>query len=186
MPENKQDYRNFTFQDAVARLSIKDRETYLRLEASSATLGKFIHKDCPMDEAREDLHRYLSQPYESRGVGRDTVIHHYVPSVENEKIEDLYMLLQKKYRSTEQQLNHMKADLRKVVDYENSVISAEKRNKYAAYKDALVQYNVEMGEYRLQFEKYLEDERIALSKVKFSIPKALEGTMEYLNNLGAL
>ena len=80
----------------------------------------------------------------------------------------------------------MKADLRKVVDYENSVISAEKRNKYAAYKDALVQYNVEMGEYRLQFEKYLEDERIALSKVKFSIPKALEGTMEYLNNLGAL
>ena len=186
MPENEQDYHNFTFQDAVARLSIKDRETYLRLEASSATLGKFIHKNCPMDEAREDLHRYLSQPYESRGVGRDTVIHHYVPSVENEKIEDLYMLLQKKYRSTEQQLNHMKADLRKVVDYENSVISAEKRNKYSAYKDALVQYNVEMGEYRLQFEKYLEDERIALSKVKFSIPKALEGTMEYLNNLGAL
>ena len=43
-----------------------------------------------------------------------------------------------------------------------------------------------MEELRAQFDKWLEDKRVALSKVKFAIPKALEGTMEYLNSLGAL
>ena len=186
MPENTYKEKSFNLQDAINRLPIKERETYLHLEAASATLGKFLHKDCPMDKAREALYLYLNKPYESSGDGRDTIIHHYTPSVEEDKVENLYMQLQRLYRSTEQQLNHIKAELRKVVDFETASLNAEKRNYYAAYKEKLTLHNIQMGEFRTQFDKWLEDKRVALSKVKFAIPKTLESTMEYLNNLGAL
>ena len=185
-PEDEYKEESFNLQDAIERLSVKDREIYLHLEATSATLGKFLHKDCPMEAARENLHLYLNKPYESSGNGRDTIIHHYTPSVEEEKVENLYMQLQRLYRNTEQNLNHMKSELRKVVDFETSAISAKKRNYYSARQENLALYNAQMGELRAQFDKWLEDKRVALSKVKFAIPKALEGTMEYLNNLGAL
>ena len=175
--------KNSTLDDMIAELSIKDRQMYLALEAKASVYGKFIHPDQPMDRARNRMHEVVSKPYVSEGRGRDTIIYHHVPSIDTELVDEEFNKLQSEYRKIEQQLNHMKADLRKKLNIRNTEENNERNLRLRKYKEERAIYDNKMRELTLRFNQWILDENAKISKIKFVIPENLKETYTYLESL---
>ena len=175
--------KSSTFDDMIAELSVKDRQTYLALEAKASVYGKFIHPDQPMDRARNRMHEVVSKPYVSEGRGRDTIIYHHVPSIDTEIVDEEFNKLQAEYRKIEQQLNHMKSDLRKKLNIRNTEENNERNLRLRKYKEERAAYDNKMRELTLQFNQWMLDENAKISKIKFIIPDNLKETYTYLESL---
>ena len=175
--------KNSTLDDMIAELSIKDRQMYLALEAKASVYGKFIHPDQPMDRARNRMHEVVSKPYVSDGRGRDTIIYHHVPSIDTEIVDAEFNKLQAEYRKIEQQLNHMKADLRKKLNIRNTEENNERNLRLRKYKEERAIYDNKMRELTLRFNQWVLDENAKISKIKFIIPDNLKETYTYLESL---
>ena len=174
---------NSTLNDIINELSIKDRQMYLALEAKASVYGKFIHPDQPMDKARNRMHEIVSKPYVSEGRGRDTIIYHHVPSIDTEIVDAEFNKLQAEYRKIEQQLNHMKYDLRKKLSIRNTEENNERNLRLQKYREELAAYNNRMHELTLQHNQWMLDENTKISKIKFVIPDNLKETYTYLESL---
>lgn len=175
--------RSSTLNDIIDELSVKDRQIYLALEAKASVYGKFIHPDQPMDKARNRMHEIVSKPYVSDGHGRDTIIHHHVPSIDTELVDAEFNKLQAEYRKIEQQLNHMKSDLRKRLDIRNTEENNERNLRLQKYKEEHAAYDNKMRELTLQYNQWMLDENAKISKIKFVIPDNLKETYNYLESL---
>ena len=175
--------KSSTLDDMIAELSVKDRQTYLALEAKASVYGKFIHPDQPMDKARNRMHEVVSKPYVSEGRGRDTIIYHHVPSIDTELVDAEFNKLQAEYRKVEQQLNHMKSDLRKKLNIRNTEENNERNLRLRKYKEERAAYDNKMRELTLQFNQWVLDENAKISKIKFIIPDNLKETYTYLESL---
>lgn len=175
--------KNSTLDDMIGELSVKDRQTYLALEAKASVYGKFIHPDQPMDKARNRMHEVVSKPYVSEGRGRDTIIYHHVPSIDTNIVDEEFNKLQAEYRKIEQQLNHMKADLRKKLNIRNTEENNERNLRLRKYKEERAAYDNKMRELTLQFNQWVLDENAKISKIKFIIPDNLKETYTYLESL---
>ena len=175
--------RSSTINDIIDELSVKDRQMYLALEAKASVYGKFIHPDQPMDIARNRMHEIVSKPYVSEGRGRDTIIYHHVPSIDTELVDAEFNKLQAEYRKIEQQLNHMKSDLRKKLDIRNTEENNERNLRLRKYKEERAAYDNKMRELTLQFNQWVLDENAKISKIKFIIPDNLKDTYTYLESL---
>ena len=175
--------KSSTLDDMIAELSIKDRQMYLALEAKASVYGKFIHPDQPMDKARNRMHEVVSKPYVSEGRGRDTIIYHHVPSIDTELVDEEFNKLQSEYRKIEQQLNHMKADLRKKLNIRNTEENNERNLRLRKYKEERAVYDNKMRELTLRFNQWVLDENAKISKIKFIIPDNLKETYTYLESL---
>jgi len=187
-PENPTNHVNditmSTYEDIVREMSIKDRQTYLALEAKSAVYGKFIHPRNPMEIARAKMHKIAKAPYAKEGSGRDTLIYHYIPSVSIAGVDNLYNKLQAEYRETEQQLNHMKADLRKKLTARNLEENNKKQDALAKFRDDYEKYSQELSQLTAEYNKWLVEENERIAKFRFVIPEKLAETEKYLRTLG--
>lgn len=172
-----------TLNDMIDELSIKDRQMYLTLEAKASVYGKFIHPEQPMDRARNRMHEIVSKPYVSEGRGRDTIIYHHVPSIDINLVDIEFNKLQSEYRKIEQQLNHMKSDLRKKLSIRNTEENNERNLRLQKYKEERAAYDNKMHELTLQYNQWVLDENTKISKIKFIIPDNLKETYTYLESL---
>jgi hypothetical protein len=172
-----------TLEDVIAQMNIKERQTYLALEAEASTLGKFIHPTQPMDTARKKMHDAITKPYCTMGSGRDTLVYHYSTSCLVSSVDKMFNQLQHKYREIEQSLNHIKSDLRKKLKQINLEEDNLRRLNILEYNKKLDAYNKTMQELTLQYNQWLRDEQTRLSKIKFAIPDSLVDTVQFLNNV---
>ena len=175
--------KSSTLSDIIDELSVKDRQMYLALEAKASVYGKFIHPSQPMDVARARMHEIVSKPYVSDGHGRDTLIYHRVPSINTELVDTEFNKLQAEYRKVEQQLNHMKSDLRKKLDIRNTEENNERNLRLQKYKEERAAYDNKMHELTLQYNQWTLDENAKISKIKFIIPDNLKEVYTYLESL---
>lgn len=175
--------KSSTLDDMVSELSVKDRQIYLALEAKASVYGKFIHPDQPMDRARNRMHEIISKPYDCDGRGRDTIIYNYVPSIDAKLVDAEFNKLQSEYRKIEQQLNHMKSDLRKKLNIRNTEENNERNLRLQKYKEERAAYDNKMCELTLQYNQWMLDENAKISKIKFIIPDNLKETYTYLESL---
>lgn len=183
-PELKSsEVKNSQMADIIAEMSVKDRQMYLALEAKSSVYGKFIHPNQPMDRARTRLHEIVQKPYVSDGRGRDTLIYHHMPSIDPKVVDNEFNKLQAEYRKVEQQLNHMKSDLRKKLDIRNTEENNERNLRIQKYKEERAAYDNRMHELTLQFGQWSIDEKAAISKIKFIVPDNLKEIHAYLDSL---
>jgi uncharacterized protein (DUF927 family) len=173
-----------TYEDIVKEMSIKDRQTYLALEAKSAVYGKFIHPRNPMEIARNKMHKVAKAPYSKEGSGRDTLIYHYIPSVSMVDVDDLFNKLQAEYRETEQKLNHMKSDLRKKLTARNLEENNKKQDALAQFRDDYEKYSQELSQLTAEYNKWLVEENERIAKFRFIVPEKLADTEKYLRTLG--
>jgi len=175
--------KSSTLSDIIDELSVKDRQMYLALEAKASVYGKFIHPNQPMDVARARMHEIVSKPYVSDGHGRDTLIYHRVPSINTELVDTEFNKLQAEYRKVEQQLNHMKSDLRKKLDIRNTEENNERNLRLQTYKEERAAYDNKMHELTLQYNQWMLDENAKISKIKFIVPDNLKEVYTYLESL---
>ena len=175
---------DYTLEDAIAELSIKDRQQYLYLEAKASTLGLLLHPHGHLKEAMTEYYAKLYKPYTIEGEGRDTVAYKNTPAVSKEALKAFHDELQVEYRKNEQSLNHMKSDLRKKMELKNKEIFDKRSLANSTYEGELKLYNTAISDLKSRYLKWQGDKLTELSKVKFAIPIALEKSVAYLNNLG--
>ena len=159
--------------DIIAKMNVRERNEYYQLEAIAATIGKCIHNEGPLSSARKELQNKMVKPFSTEGSGHEMLIYSHVPSVEPQKVEDIFFELQKWHRSNEQQLNKIKFDIKKRLEEEN--LANNQR------------YNTEVKEAHQKisaaFNKWQIEERTRLAKLKIIIPNSLQGTYDKLSRL---
>lgn len=173
-----------TEKDALEALSIKDRELYLALEAKASVFGKYIQDKGILTKARQDAHDKDINNISVDENGRDTIIYEYSLSIPVKDIDDYFNSLQFNYRNVEQQLNHMKSDLKAWVDAKNREISDDYQkllDEVNAKREARVSA---VEKLRAEFKKFRDAKITELSKYRLRVPEALQATEKMLRDLG--
>lgn len=190
-PKKPEKVKMSSYEDIVAEMDVAEHQRYLELIATSSVYGKFIHKDQPLEKARRRMHVSISKPYTTKGDGINTLIYHYETSIAPAKVDSFYLQLQEKWRNVEQELNKMKSSIRKKLsarNLEESIKQDELDTQYeadlAAWDREASRVTAQEASLRDKYNQYLREDRDAMAKVKFAVPKALENTVKELNDLG--
>ena len=160
-----------------ASLPIKERNRYYQLETEAAVLGKYIHPDGHLSDARKELKDKLQHPYKVDGKGRDALIYTYTPTVDVAEVDNVFFELQKKHREIQAQLNAMKYSCEQAINESASkanseyVIASQKRQ--AKLKDILA-----------AFKTWNDEKSQEYSKLKIVVPNSLLGIYNTINSLG--
>ena len=165
-----------TIDDIKAEMNIKDRNEYFHLEAIAATIGKYIHKDGIYSAARQELHNRLMKPYSTEGTGKETLIYQHTPSLDQQKVEDLFFDLQKWHRTNEASLNRIKYNIRQKVAQRNM-------EKSQQYRSEMEEYNIQFRKLNAQFKEWKIKECERISQLKIVIPQELQTIYDNLCEL---
>lgn len=171
-----------TEDDIKQEWSVGEQEKYLSLEAEAAAIGKLIHQDGFLSNARISLLNKLNNPSRVELNGADTIIHKYTPSISYEEVDDLYDRYQKRFRATQAELNGMKKHIADEISKRTMEIDAEYDAAMREYENARTKRDIEIA----QFERDLNAKRIELCKqvqeLKIVIPNRLKAIYDYLNS----
>ena len=183
-PERPIKEKVFITTDAINALDVKNRELYLALEAKAAAFGKYIQEGNTLDKARRDFYDKLLNPSDVDENGRDTIVHEFVPSVEPEVLDEFYNSMQREYRTTEQQLNHMKSKLRNWVDAKNLEASREYEKQLREYTRKTKLVDAEYDELVSKANSWKDENIARVSSLRIRVPEALASTEKMLRELG--
>lgn len=160
------------------------RNKYLRLEAFASTYGKYIHPKGAFSKARKEVHAAENCPIYKEGSGRDLILYYQDPTIEVEKVDNMFMSLQDTYRSYEKELNALKAELKEEVNKLSNTQEQEYREKMAEFKAKYDKYTSELGELRSRFNSWKTSEMERISKLKIALPKNLLDIFEEIRKQG--
>lgn len=166
-----------TKDDILAKMGVKDRNRIYELETKCAVLGKFIHPDSTLSNARKELTAIKNAPYEVKGEGRDALVYEYKPTVEPEKVERVFFELQAEHRATQAELNSILYDIESTVRSEN--LQAENE-----YLRKVREAELENKEVLSKFEIWKNEETRKVQDLKIVIPDHLKQIYELVNTLG--
>lgn len=169
-----------TDEDVRRSWSVGELEHYLSLEATAAALGKYIHEDGPISQARVELMQVMMKPKKVKEAGRDTIIYTYTPTADSDKVDEMYFRLQKQHRETQAELNGMK---KRIVD----ALNENKAKVDEEYGIALGRWNLEKRALDAEYQEFLEDEsRSRMNRIqqvaglKIVVPNRLKDIYESL------
>ena len=169
-----------TEEDVVRSWSIGELERYYSLETEAAWLGKFVHENGMISQARIALMQVMSKPKTVKENGRDTIIYTYTPTADALQVDEMFFRLQKKQREVQAELNGMKKRIEDAIR-ENKIKVDEE------YGIALSKWNMEKHLLDDEYQEFLEDEsrsrtnRIkAVEDLKIVVPNRLKEVYESL------
>ena len=160
-----------------ASLPIKERNRYYQLETEAAVLGKYIHPNGHLSDARKELKDKLQHPHEVDGKGRDALIYTYTPTVFVAEVDNVFFELQKKHREVQAQLNAMKYSCEQAINESTSKVNSE-------YMVASQKYQAELKDILGAFKTWKDAKSQEYSKLKIVIPNSLLGIYNTINSLG--
>lgn len=158
-------------------LPIKERNRYYQLETEAAVLGKYIHPDGHLSDARKELKDKLQHPHKVDGKGRDALIYTYTPTVDVAEIDNVFFELQKKYREIQAQLNAIKYSCKQAINESTNKVNTE-------YMAASQKYQAELKDVLGAFKTWKDEKSQEYSKLKIVIPNSLLGIYNTINSLG--
>jgi len=174
---SKTDFGGTTFEEQLGLLSIKERNNYLYLETQCAVIGKLIHPDGALSNARKEYQKRLTEQNTIGGSGRDAVITTYTTSIPSEDVEKVFFDLQNTHREYQATLNKMKFD----IEQEEYRINTERDD---VYNKAYVAYNAAFKESFNAYTTFKDVQRNEIGKLKIVIPEALANLFMELNEMG--
>ena len=166
-----------TEQEYYASLSIKERNRYYQLETVAAVLGKYIHPDGHLSDARKELKDKLQHPHKVDGRGRDALIYTYTPTVDVAEADNVFFELQKKHREIQAQLNAMKYSCEQAINESTNKVNTE-------YMAASQKYQAELKDVLGAFKTWKDEKSQEYSKLKIIVPHSLLGIYNTINSLG--
>ena len=171
----KEDY--LTEQDIISSWTVKEQERYLSLETMCAVIGKYIHPNGPLSNAKKQLSRRINNPIVTENSGRDTIIRRYSAAASEEEVDTLFFELQKTHRDAQSELNGIKHKI-------EVALREDMRSKDEKFKQLLETYNSKLSELREadRLTRIAKDKEI--ESLKIVIPNNLKETYSYLTKLG--
>ena len=159
MPDQPMQEEPLTKDEYMTRLSVKDRNRILMLEAKAAVIGKFIHEDGHLSQERKKLRHCISHPTETQGEGANMVLWRLEPSVTQGEVDGLFFRLAAEHRALQAELNGLLAE-------RDRTIEADKQAKAAAYQTASADFAREMSVLQDRLNTYMADERKRASELQ--------------------
>jgi hypothetical protein len=160
-----------------ASLPIKERNRYYQLETEAAVLGKYIHPDGHLSDARKELKDKLQHPHKVDGKGRDALIYTYTPTVDVAEVDNVFYELQKKHREIQAQLNAMKYSCEQAINESTNKVNTE-------YMAASQKYQAELKDVLGAFKTWKDEKSQEYSKLKIIVPNSLLDIYNTINSLG--
>lgn len=160
-----------------ASLTVEERNRFYSLEALASVLGKAVHPDGPLANAREQLNERIKNPKTVEGAGRDALIYTYTPTVELDMVDKVYFAVQKEFREIQASLNAIKFDCQKAV--KESEIEVQ-----TAYADACNKYQAELTRIQNDMSIYKKERVREIGNFKIVIPNSLTDIYEQVAHLG--
>lgn len=167
---------------------------YIEAETYAAHIGKFIHKDSPLDKLRTELPTIKTLEWITVKDGERTPVK-VVPHHTSEELLEVYEDLASEHRAREMRVNYFKAKVKNLVTEENARIArknadeqnAENNINYKLMNDhtaAMQVFNGEILRERNEFEAKRQDDTKAAAALRISIDARFQETIDsYLKNL---
>lgn len=172
-----------TEEEVIESWSIGEQEKFLSLEAEAAVLGKFIHEDGALSNARVDLMHKISHPISVNENGRDTIIYNYTPTASQEVVDELFFELQTKHRKIQAELNGMKKTIEDTITQHNIKVDND-------YRLALQEFNAKKSKLDDEMQEIVEAENkkrqemlLEVQALKIVVPNRLKDIFEELQKL---
>lgn len=160
-----------------ASLPIKERNRYYQLETEAAVLGKYIHPDGHLSDARKELKDKIYHPHKVDGKGRDALIYTYTPTTSIAIVDNVFYELQKKHREIQAQLNAMKHSCEQAINKSTNKVNTE-------YMAASQKYQAELKGILGAFKTWKDEKSQEYSKLKIIVPNSLLDIYNTINSLG--
>lgn len=160
------------------------RNRYLSLEAFAATYGKYIHPKGAFSKARKEVHAAKNCPIYKEGAGRDLILYYQDPTIDVEKVDELFMALQDTYRMYEKELNAMKAEIKETINKVSIIDEQDYQERIAIFKADYEKYNSAMQDLRSRFNNWKTSEQERISALKIILPNNLLQTFEKIKKQG--
>lgn len=169
--------REITEEEYLNSLTVKERNRYLTIEALASTIGKAIHQNGSLSNARKDLSNKLRNPIKTETNGRDTLIYEYLFVYSESEIDNIFFELQTKQREAQAELNGMKHKMEVTIEEDRSI-------KRKAYDKALADYKIREEAYLINYKEYCDEQRKMIRNLKIVIPNNLKNIYDKINGLG--
>ena len=119
----------------------------------------------------------IQKPNKVSGSGRDALLYSYTPSIQLDKVEDMYMKLQNEYRGYQAELNSMKHEVQTKVEQDKAEKDLKFKEIYEAYSLEMVKLNNQLRTIKNKKVKEIQD-------LKIIIPDSLKDIYEEVSKLG--
>lgn len=172
-----------TKEDVIRNLDTVKLNRYFTLQSRAAAIGKFIHENGSVSKAKIMLSKVIAEPNKVSGAGRDTVVYRYTPSVDANKVNDMFLSLMSEHRNLNAQLNSIKADAIEEANKQNIANEQEYQKARTAYSKEQNDWFDKTEDLQSRFNQYIITEKEKISKLKINVPDSLMETYKSIKAL---
>lgn len=182
-PEEPTICYDFDEEQIMSEWSANKLNRYYTLNSEAAVIGKYIHDSGAIAKARKDLVNKMANPSTVSGQGRETIVYKYIPSVDTEVVEGIYMSLLAKHRKLNAELNSLKAEIKETVNKKNIEASIAFRDKHTEWEYKISEYYSLVKQRDAKINEYKISEKERISKLKINVPSSLMDTYKEIKAL---
>lgn len=176
-------YDSFDEEKVMSEWSADKLNRYYTLNSEAAVIGKYIHDSGAIAKARKDLVNKMANPSTVSGQGRETIVYKYIPSVDTEVVEGIYMSLLAKHRKLNAELNSLKAEIKETINKKNIEASIAFRDKHTEWEHKISEYYSLVKQRDAKINEYKISEKEHISKLKINVPSSLMDTYKEIKAL---
>ena len=176
-------YDSFDEEQVMSEWSADKLNRYYTLNSEAAVIGKYIHDSGAIAKARKDLVNKMANPSTVSGQGRETIVYKYIPSVDTEIVEGIYMSLLAKHRKLNAELNSLKAEIKETINKKNIEASIAFRDKHTEWEYKISEYYSLVKQRDAKINEYKISEKERISKLKINVPSSLMDTYKEIKAL---
>ena len=176
-------YNSFDEEQVMSEWSADKLNRYYTLNSEAAVIGKYIHDSGAIAKARKDLVNKMANPSTVSGQGRETIVFKYIPSVDTEVVEGIYMSLLAKHRKLNAELNSLKAEIKETINKKNIEASIAFRDKHTEWEYKVSEYYSLVKQRDAKINEYKISEKERISKLKINVPSSLMDTYKEIKAL---
>ena len=176
-------YDSFNEEKVMSEWSADKLNRYYTLNSEAAVIGKYIHDSGAIAKARKDLVNKMANPSMVSGQGRETIVFKYIPSVDTEIVEGIYMSLLAKHRKLNAELNSLKAEIKETINKKNIEASIAFRDKHTEWEYKISEYYSLVKQRDAKINEYKISEKERISKLKINVPSSLMDTYKEIKAL---
>ena len=176
-------YDSFDEEQIMSEWSDDKLNRYYTLNSEAAVIGKYIHDSGAIAKARKDLVNKMANPSTVSGQGRETIVFKYIPSVDTEVVEGIYMSLLAKHRKLNAELNSLKAEIKETINKKNIEASIAFRDKHTEWEYKISEYYSLVKQRDAKINEYKISEKERISKLKINVPSSLMDTYKEIKAL---
>lgn len=176
-------YDSFDEEQVMSEWSADKLNRYYTLNSEAAVIGKYIHDSGAIAKARKDLVNKMANPSTVSGQGRETIVFKYIPSVDTEVVEGIYMSLLAKHRKLNAELNSLKAEIKETINKKNIEASIAFRDKHTEWEHKISEYYSLVKQRNAKINEYKISEKERISKLKINVPSSLMDTYKEIKAL---